>query len=183
VREVLEQCAEPPSHVIIQAGVGGLASSVAAAFWAALEEQVPTFMVVESDFAPCILESLKTSKAAQVSIEQETLMAGLSCGETSLIAWDILSRCLCAAGSISDAAVPQAMRCLANGSAVSLTNAQPIEAGECAVPGVIALLALCRDDQQRIALELDESSRVLVFGCEGATDPAIYKQLLDGSPT
>jgi len=31
VREVLEQCAEPPSHVIVQAGVGGLASSVAAA--------------------------------------------------------------------------------------------------------------------------------------------------------
>lgn len=179
VKEILAQGGSAPTHVFVQAGVGGLAAAVFAAFWSALGKNAPRFIVGESEYAPCIFKSLSSGSAAHVPIEQETLMAGLSCGETSLIAWEILSRCVSAAITIPDAAVPEAMRCLASGKAVSLEYPLPIEAGECAVPGVIALLATRGDEDKRESLGLDHDSRVLVFGCEGATDPLIYRQLLD----
>ena len=96
-------------------------------------------------------------------------MAGLSCGEISLIAWEILSKGICAVTTLPDDGVKPAMRFMA---------AKGIEAGECAVPGLITLLALSKDSQMMNALSLDENSRVLVFGCEGATDPELYHSII-----
>ena len=53
-----------------------------------------------------------------------------------------------------------------------------IEAGECSAPGPVALIAACCDQNMRARMGLDAASRVLVIGSEGATDPAIYKEIL-----
>jgi len=67
------------------------------------------------------------------------------------------------------------MRLLACGDA-----GPKIEAGECGLPGVIALAGIMKDDAMRKATGIDRNSRVLVFGCEGATDPEIYNKIISG---
>jgi len=56
---------------------------------------------------------------------------------------------------------------------------EKIIAGECAVPGIIALIGLCKNKEYLNKLSLNSSSKVLLFGCEGLTDTAMYEKLLD----
>ena len=173
--EVLDVCgATPPTHVFLQAGVGGLAAAVCAQFWMALGAQRPRIVVVESDRAACLLESARAGAPRHVAIREETVMAGMSCGEVSLLAWEILSRGAADFLTIGDEAVAPTMRLLASGEA----DDGAIKAGECAVAGVIALIAACGDARLRERLGLDAVSRVLLVGSEGATDPEIYRALI-----
>ena len=47
---------------------------------------------------------------------------------------------------------------------------------------LVGLLGVAADPPLRAAVGLDRSSRVLVFGCEGATDAGIYEQLVGIAP-
>jgi len=94
----------------------------------------------------------------------------------SHVAYEILSPCTSAVVTLPDDQVVPAMQVMANAHA----NERAIEAGECAVPGIIALLAAVKDSALSSHLGLSTDSRVLVFGCEGATDPALYQQLIGG---
>lgn len=173
--EVLDACgATPPTHVFLQAGVGGLAAAVCAQFWMALGAQRPRTVVVESDRAACLLESARAGAPRHVAIREETVMAGMSCGEVSLLAWEILSRGAADFVAIGDAAVAPAMRLLATGAA----GGGAIEAGECSAAGVVALVASCGDPALRARLGLEAQSRILLIGSEGATDPEIYRALI-----
>lgn len=175
VREILDECSQPPTHVIIQAGVGGLAGAITAALWQALGQKLPYISIVESEYSACLMASARAGNASSVEISSETMMAGLSCGETSRIAWRILERSANLFTSIPDNAVAEGMRLLASGEA-----GPEIEAGECALPGVIAISAIAANPDYRKLAQIDKNSRVLVFGCEGATDPEIYNKILAG---
>jgi len=173
--EVLEACGEaPPSHVFVQAGVGGLAAALCAEFWMAQGARRPRFVVVESDRAACILESVRAGAPRVVPVREETVMAGMSCGEVSLLAWEIMARGVGDFVTIGDEAVAPAMRLFASGDA----GGGAIEAGECSAAGVVALIAACGDPALRARLSLDAQSRVLLIGSEGATDPEIYRALI-----
>ena len=50
--------------------------------------------------------------------------------------------------------------------------------GECATPGIIALVALSNNIKARKLLDLDKNSNILLIGCEGNADVKLYKQLL-----
>jgi len=173
--EVLQQTDKAITHLFVQVGVGGLAGAVAARFWLEYGEQRPTIVLVESTYADCWLQSLRQQKPTAVSIEHETVMAGLSCGEVSLLAWEILSQCADHVITLPDHDVPAAMKLFADGH----MGGGNIEAGECAVPGALALLCCQRDSALRDAIAIGKDSRVLLLGCEGATDPVVYKQLID----
>ena len=174
VQEIKAQ-AEPPTHVILQAGVGGLAAAITAALWQDLGAHMPKVIIVEAGFAPCLIASARSGNAETVHIKEETIMAGLSCGEASPLAWEILKQRASHFVTIADTAVPTGMRLLACGDA-----GPKIEAGECGLPGVIALAGIMKDDAMRKATGIDRNSRVLVFGCEGATDPEIYNKIISG---
>jgi len=174
VHEMLQQLDAPPTHVIVQAGVGGLAAGVISAWWQACGSNAPRFIIVESDRADCVYASLSTQTLTAVEIKSETVMAGLSCGEVSQLAWPVLQPSVSASVTVPDDLVPLAMQCFAHG----LMNGSRIEAGECSVPGVLALAAIMQDDSLAQQLALNTQSRVQIFGCEGATDPIIYEQLL-----
>lgn len=177
--EALEQLSGVgvPTHVLLQGGVGGLAAAVLARMWLTLDEERPRFVVIEPERAACLLQSVRRGEPTAVTITQETLMGGLSCGEVSRLAWPIL-----AAGAedfltLPDSVVAPAMRLLADGA----FGDAPIVAGESAVPGICVLLAAHDDPALREALELSSSSRVLVIGSEGATDAAMYRSLVGRS--
>jgi diaminopropionate ammonia-lyase len=170
--EALDQWQEgqgtPPTHVFVQAGVGGVAAAVSAQMRARLRPP-PALVVVEPDRAACLLASAEAGKPAAVEGELDTIMAGLACGEPSLLAWQELERAATAYLAIDDAEAIAAMRLLAQLGVVS---------GESGAAGVAGLLAAARDESARSALGLGADSRVLLFSTEGATDPELYARLV-----
>ncbi len=170
--EAVEQMGDDiPTHVFIQAGVGGLAAAVCAYFWELWGERRPRFIVVEPEQANCLQQSAAQGEPVVVEGDLETLMAGLSCGEVSLLAWDILKPGTDDFLTLSEEAVAPCMQLLAQGEPA-------VEAGESAVAGLGAAIVAREDATMATKLGLDESSRIFVIGTEGATDPEIYHQLL-----
>ena len=167
----------PPSHVFLQGGVGGLAASVAAAMRQLWGADAPRVVIVEPDLAPCLFESARAGAATPVAIHEETVMAGLSCGEPSALAWDILAEEARDFVTIPDDFVAPVMRLLARPQ----SGDPAIAAGESAVAGLAALIAAASDEGWRDMLGLDARSVVLVIGSEGVTDPAIYDRIMAGA--
>ncbi len=176
--EILDACGDtPPTHVFVQAGVGGLAAAICAQMWMTLGARRPHFVIVEPEHAACLLASARAHGPRNVEVDEETIMAGLSCGEVSLLAWEVLSRGAADFLTITDAGVAPAMRMMAKGDA----GGGRIEAGECSASGVVALIAACDDAKLRQRIGLDARSRVVLIGSEGATDPAIYRALIEAA--
>ena len=48
-----------------------------------------------------------------------------------------------------------------------------------AVPGIIALVGLFKNKDYLNKVSLNSDSKILLFGCEGLTDAAMYEKLLD----
>jgi len=179
VKEITEQLDRAPTHVFLQGGVGGLAAGVAAALRQSWQEKAPRVIVVEPELAACLYESAKADESTTVVIEQETLMAGLSCGEPSPLAWQILREEAHDYLTIPESLVAPTVRLLANPEG----NDPVIEAGESAIAGLAALISICTDcADSDIAkrLELDADSRVLLIGSEGITDPEIFEAIMQG---
>ena len=77
-----------PEHVFLQAGVGGLAASMAFEIRKNWKQQ-PRIVVVEPQAAPCLFESYKLGRITTVSGPFSS-MGRLDCKEPSLIAFNIL---------------------------------------------------------------------------------------------
>jgi diaminopropionate ammonia-lyase len=167
--EAIAALPAPPTHVFVQGGVGGMAAAVAVQL-RAMCGTAPRLVIAEPERAACLTESLAAGEMRSVPGELDTLMAGLACGEPSLLAWSELERSAFAAIAVPDAAAVEAMRALA-------VRSPRIVAGESAVAGLVACLLAAREPGTAAALGLGAASRVLVFGSEGATDPALYEQL------
>ncbi len=176
VDELLAQlpAGETLSHAFIQGGVGGLAGALCGAFWQQLGGDRPRLVIVEPDRADCLFQSAQHGGPTDVQISEETIMAGLSCGRVSALAWTLLSQGAEDFLAIPDALVAPTMRLLAQGAG----GPTPIVAGESAVAGLAALIAATRHPGLAGALGLDEQSRVLLIGTEGATDPVIYENVV-----
>ncbi|MCK8785376.1 diaminopropionate ammonia-lyase [Roseomonas sp. NAR14] len=169
--EAADQIPAPPTHVFVQAGVGGVAAAVSVQMRSRYGLDGPLLVVAEPDRAACILASLSAGAPTVVTGALDTLMAGLACGEPSLLAWQELERAAFAAMAVPDAAAVDAMRLLTR-------RDPPVTAGESAVAGLAALLLAAAEAESRAALGLGPDSRVLLFGTEGATDPALYARLV-----
>ena len=173
VDEVLKQMDDIPTHVFLQGGVGGFPSAVVS-FLAERLENPPIFIVVEPVNADCLFQSAVNGKPTAVHGELDTIMAGLACGEVSVLAWSILESHTSHFMSITDESIPKAMRLLAN-------RDTPIVAGESAVTGLAGFLIACNDSELKSKLMINESSKILFFGTEGDTDEEMYEQLVGRS--
>ncbi|MGX9963015.1 diaminopropionate ammonia-lyase [Roseomonas sp. F4] len=172
--EAADQLAgQAPTHCFIQGGVGGVAAAVAIQLRSRFGPDVK-IVVVEPEKAACLLESAEAGAPVTVEGDLDTLMAGLACGEPSLLAWQELERAAYAFMAVPDASAVDCMRLLAR-------RVPKVVAGESAVAGLAALLLAARDPMYRALLGLEAASRVLLFGTEGATDPDLYASLMDGS--
>lgn len=177
-REMIEQLnRQPPTHVIVQAGVGAFAASVCAAFWQAWGEQRPRFIVVEPENAACLFESGKAGHPVAVHGDLDTVMAGLACGEVSPVAWEILSAGANDFVTLADRYALEGMTIFA--------NPQPgdpaIVSGETGTTGLGLVMAAKQSPAVWDALGLSTDARVLILGSEGDTDPEIYQQVVGKS--
>lgn len=176
VNEIVQELVTPPTHVFLQGGVGGLAAAVAAGLRQHWGDKAPRVVVVEPELAACLFASAKTGEVTNVAINEETLMAGLSCGEPSPLAWNVLREEAQDFLTIPEAIVAPAMRLAGR----PVGGDPSIVAGESAVAGFASVIAAASQDSLRDALGLNADARVLVVGSEGATDPEIYAHLMAG---
>ena len=177
--EAMDQLPEGvvPTHVFIQGGCGGLAGAVGADLWHRYGNKMPHLTVVEPMPAACLYESARAGEPQLVNIVDESLMAGLSCGEVSLLGWQILKPGARHFMTISDAPVAPLMQLLA----VGVSGDSPIVAGESAIAGLAGLIGAMQSERLAREMNLDAQSRVLVFGTEGATDPEVFEALVGTS--
>ncbi len=174
LREIKDQLDQPPTHLFVQGGVGGLAAAAAAAARQLWQADAPRIIVVEPSLAPCLIESARQGRATNVVIEQETIMAGLSCGEASPLAWDILASEVSDFVTIRDDLIAPTIRRLARPN-----GADPaIEAGESGVAGLAALIEAAGSQHLRAKLGLTKTSRCLLIGSEGVTDREIFDRIM-----
>ncbi|SON57527.1 diaminopropionate ammonia-lyase [Hartmannibacter diazotrophicus] len=171
--EALAQMDDLPTHLILQTGVGGMAAAVAAHVWRRTAPHRPKVILADPEAAACWYETIAAGHPVTVGGDLDTLMAGLACGEVSELAYDILKTGADVVVRLPDRAAIDAMKVLAEGAC----GDKPVVAGESAVAGIAALAALMEDTEAAARLELGPRSRVLVFGTEGDTDPAVYARL------
>ncbi len=162
------------SHIILQAGVGGMAGAMVAGV-ARYLKNIPITIVVEPDSAACVLESIRTGKIEKIDIIRESLMGGMSCGEVSLVPWEILKNSVKYCISLPDDDIAKTMKLLGNAN----FSDEKIIAGENSTPGVISLISSCENEKIKEKMQLNKNSNVLLIGCEGDTDKEMYQKLIN----
>ena len=162
------------SHIILQAGVGGMAGAMIAGV-ARYLKNIPITVVVEPDSAACVLDSIRTGKIEKIDIIRESLMGGMSCGEVSLVPWEILKNSVKYCISLPDDDIAKTMKLLGNAN----FSDEKIIAGENSTPGVISLISSCENEKIKEKMQLNKNSNVLLIGCEGDTDKEMYQKLIN----
>ena len=171
--------ANPPTHVIVQAGVGSLAGAVVGYFANKYPDNPPIFIVAESDQADCLYRSALTGDGSIkiVDGDMQTIMAGLACGEPNTSSWQILKDKVGVFASCPDWVAARGMRILG----MPVRGDSVIISGESGAV-TTGLLAYAMMDEEmkpmREAMKLDKDSRVLLFSTEGNTDRENYRHIL-----
>lgn len=151
IQEAVEQIPQVPTHIFLQAGVGGLACAVAnyaREVWGA----APRIVVVEPEAAPALIASVAAG-SVQVTTGPASAMGRLDCKEPSVIALKALARYASDFMTISEEEGEIGAQAA---DAIGLTSTPSGAAG------IAGLLVASRGD-----FGLDATSRVLVFLSEG----------------
>jgi len=167
-----------PSHVLLQAGVGSMAASIAA-YLKSHKNPTPKIILVEPVNAPCFFESIKINDGlAHQCGNLETLMAGLACGLPSMTAWEIL-KLNCDFFVICDDQLSiDGMKRYA----YPLGNDTLIKSGESGAVtlGVIERMMIDKKlEKMKRDLGLNHESTVLLLSTEGDTDPDFYQKTIN----
>ena len=165
---------EGPDLVVVQVGVSAFAAAVARHYRSPGASTRPKLMSVEPTSADCLLESVAAGRIVSVPGPHDSIMSGLNCGRPSLVAWPTVSVGIDILVTIDDGPAREAMRLAAESG---------IESGETGAAGLGGLLELLRageEEAARKALGVGEDTRVLLFNCEGATDPDAYRRITAG---
>ena len=172
--EIERQSSSPYSHVFVQGGVGGLAAVVAGYFLDKHGANRPRLIVVEPSRANCLQRSAQADRRLAMGHGEATVMAMLECYEPSLIAWDILEKGANFYLDVGEESAVEALRRFAK----PVAGDPALTIGESGAAGLAGLETAIADPAMREQLGLEASSRVLLFGTEGATDPELYQTLL-----
>ncbi|HEV8358684.1 MAG TPA: diaminopropionate ammonia-lyase [Gemmatimonadales bacterium] len=166
-----------PDVVLVQAGVGGLLQAAVDHFRAGVPQ--PILVCVEPVEADALHASISTPDGDPVPSQgrQDSVMAGLNCGQVSLAAWPVVRRGVELFITVEDRYAEAAMRRLARPE----PGDPAIVAGESGAAGLAGLLALLEAPEllsAREFLRLGAATRVLLINTEGATDPVGYRRVV-----
>lgn len=154
--EVCRQIPEPPTHVLLQAGVGGFAAAMTALFRSRWGDE-PAIVVVEPDAAPALMDSVHAGRPLRAE-GPDSVMGRLDCKEPSHLALRELAREADWFLTVEDEACE---------ATVSLLRRYGVPTTP---SGAAGLAALHHIDGQRTALGMDRASSVLAFVTEGAEE-------------
>jgi diaminopropionate ammonia-lyase len=165
--------------VFLQAGVGSWAASALWYYHHRYGTKRPRLVIVEPTESDGIFYSFKKKERTSPISSGRTMMAGLNCGIPSLTAWLLINDLADASMIISDDFAQRAMRELY----FPKGNDQSIVAGESGAAGVAGFIAVCSEPSLaplKKFLALTESSSVLFYNTEGATDPVNFDKMVKG---
>lgn len=149
---------ERPTHLFVQAGVGGLAAALATGLEAILSAPA-CIVVVEPANAACVAAALEARSVRRVAGSLETEAEMLSCGEVSAPALRVLLRHGARAVVVGEAALGDAVKVLAECGGPPTTPS--------GAAGLAGLLACFPGSAPAAALGIDAASRVLLIATEG----------------
>jgi len=161
--ELVERLPRRPSHVVVQAGVGGLAAAVAGHLVAVNGQAAPRVIVAEPDAAACLQASAMAGRPVSLPRSSSSTMGRLDCYAPSLPAWSVLQSIVAAYVSVSDAQADDACRVLAE---------RRLHTTPSGAAGLAALAQLATSPDARARLELTPHSDVVVFVTEAALSDA-----------
>ncbi|HEY0967837.1 MAG TPA: pyridoxal-phosphate dependent enzyme [Opitutaceae bacterium] len=161
--EILQQLStvpagQRPTHLFIQAGVGGLAAALAERLVAQLDAPA-RIVVVEPDQAACVAPALASGRIERIAGDLDTAAGMLSCGEASAPAVTRLR-----AVSASSIVVSESL--LADAVAQLVEQGGPAST-ESGAGGLAGLLAAQPGSSAAQSCALTASSRVLLIVTEG----------------
>ena len=150
---------EPPTHLFVQAGVGGLAAAMIDGLQPLL--RAPNkYLVVEPDAAPCVARALQTGKPTLVAGDMHTSASMLACGLASAPALRTLQRHSVSSVLVSDDELRLAPTKLRDASGPATT--------ESGATGFAGLLQVAARQELRSLHRLDDDSVVLLIATERA---------------
>lgn len=155
--QLREEKQSRPSHVFVQAGVGGLAAAMAEGLQSSLRAPAK-IVVVEPSTAACVACALQSGRPVQVEGSLLTAAEMLSCGLASAPALAVLQRYHVKCVSVDDDDLHDAVRTLHE---VGGPNTTPSGAA-----GLAGLLRVAPSHSLRAELQLDASSEVLLVVTE-----------------
>jgi diaminopropionate ammonia-lyase len=170
--QLAEQGVGPPDLVLVQIGVGTLASAVVRHFRAEGRTSYPVLVGAEPVGADCALRSIEAGEPISFDAgAHASIMAGLNCGTPSSAAWPLMRDGMQGFVAIDDARAREAMRALA---------AEEVRAGASGSAGTGALMELMRPEHAatRAQLGIGPTSRVLAISTEGVTDPVLWQEVM-----
>ncbi len=179
--EILEEMDKTPTHIFLQAGVGTMAAALCAFFRSCCGEE-PVISVVEAEAADCLYQTARHGDGRMYRTEgnMQTMMAGLCCGEPCCMAQRMLEKQADFYLTSGDDASRLGMRTLA----APMEGDPVIISGESGAVTTGLLVKIMQEEHLqdlRMALGLNEESRVLLISTEGATDRENYKKITEGT--
>jgi diaminopropionate ammonia-lyase len=163
--ELAARDAPDPAVVLVPMGVGALTAAAVAD-----RSARATVIAVEPLDAACGLASAAAGAPTEVPGPHQSIMAGLNCGNVSVIAWPAVHAGVDLFVAVPDTDAEQAMRDL---------DGIGIEAGETGGAALAGLRAVAGDPEWRAVVA---GKDVLVLCTEGATDPAGYEERVGHPP-
>jgi diaminopropionate ammonia-lyase len=171
--QLAEQSLEGPTLVLVQIGVGTLASAVVAHYRRVGLTTPPIIVGVEPTGAACVLKSIEAGHPIMIEAgAHASIMAGLNCGTPSSAAWPAMRDGIAAFVAVEDDQAREAMRELAREGVVSG------ESGAASTAGLVELMMGATSRPVREALNLGPDTRALLISTEGATDPVAYREIV-----
>jgi diaminopropionate ammonia-lyase len=167
-REIVQQWDRAPTHVLVQAGVGGLAAALIGYLWAVLPKR-PVSVVVEPVSADCWFQSNLAGAPTLASGSADTAMGGLACREISPLTWPVLGLGTDWFMTIEEDQVMPARRQYGH----PLDGDPVITSGPSGCAGLAGLMRLSADRDAAAALGLGKDSRVLLINSEGNLGEAL----------
>ena len=175
VSEFEDQTMTWPTHVLAQAGVGSFAASIFS-YFLSRPKTTPKLILVEPTGAACFFNSIQIGDGKpHLTKELDTMMAGLSCGQPSLLAWEIIKPNCDAFIICNDQLAKKGMQLLANPRGDDAI----VVSGESGAVPIGLVNEICINQKFTLIkerLKFDGNSKVLIFSTEGDTDPEVYRQ-------
>lgn len=161
IAQQLKQRSHPtPTHLFVQAGVGGLAAALAQGL-CEKHRLACRIVVVEPASAACVGSALASGQIERLSGALHTAAEMLSCGEASAPAVEILRRVGANAMAVSEPLLLEAVETLSacGGPATTPSGAA----------GLAGLISVRQNAQLSGRLAVDDASRILLIASEGVS--------------
>jgi diaminopropionate ammonia-lyase len=157
--EQIRQLPDIPSHLFLQAGVGGLAAALGRGLRGILREPA-RLLTVEPETAACVAMALAAGRPVRIAGDLRTAASMLACGVASAAALAILQSLEASPVLVSDEGLAAAVPILRQaGGPVSTPSG---------AAGVAGLLRVASSEPLRSRHRLDARSSVLVVATEAA---------------